>query len=121
VASLATVIQSNIGVRYRGGKPRTFWPFLVQTDTGNESSFSAVRLTVAVTAMRNFVSTIETGTYAGGAGILQLVVPRFTYTYVDDPTHHKYRKQRSTLLNVYPVLTQTMQTKYGQQRNRLTV
>ena len=119
-SSMSVVVQNKIPARYRGGHPRTYWPFYGTPDMINEYQWSAPKTVAAQNAVAAWVGSIASTSFAGGITTLQHVVPRFSYTYTNDPVHHKYTKQRSGLLAVYVVSGYLAAQKVGNQRRRLT-
>lgn len=119
-SSTAVVVQNRIASRYRGGHPRTFWPAWTITQMANEHQWQASQLGTFNAAIVSFISAIIAAPYTGGVGGLEHVIPRYTYTYTNDPTHHKWLKERATLLNVYTVQSYFTVQQIGSQRRRLT-
>lgn len=118
-SSACVNVQNRIASRYRGGHPRTMWPCLTTQDMLNEYQWSPTRLTAIGNDVAAFVGTVAAATYSGGAGTLQHVIPRYTYTYTNDSVHHKYLKERTGLEGVHTVMSYFAVQRIGQMRRRL--
>jgi len=71
-AQVALNIEYGIAQRYRGGKPRGFWPFGVDGDMATPSSWSAGLISAANTGIAAFMAEIE-ALSIGAIGTLQHV------------------------------------------------
>lgn len=107
--AMSFMISFKIAARYRGGKPRTYFPPLTAvhenvTDDGWDSS--------GVTGMQTGMGTVISAVAAVIPGT-QHVCPRYTYTYTDDPAKHKYTRTRGA-----PVTTPVVQSYLGSSKMR---
>lgn len=118
-SSMSAVMRNHINARYKGGHPRSYWPLGTTTDTANEYSWTNTFLTVFASDMVLFVSDIVAALPGSGSTAANHCVPLYTYEYVDDASHHKYRKIRSGLKAVYTVANYSTMQKFGTQRRRL--
>jgi hypothetical protein len=71
-ASTALLINYHISRRYRGGKPRSYLPWLVETDLQDRRNWSAAAVATAVTALQAFFST-AIGSVGGSTTLSQHV------------------------------------------------
>lgn len=58
-AQVAMNIEYGIARRYRGGKPRGYWPFGVDADMNNPSNWTAAFITEVTTKFEAFITDIE--------------------------------------------------------------
>jgi hypothetical protein len=117
----AQVVQNRIAARYRGGHPRTFWPPANAANQANEYQWTTSRVGLMATAQTALVGSVRAASYSFGAGTLNHVIPRYTYSYTDDPVHHKWIRTRTGLLSVDVVQAYFGQTKIGSQRKRMVI
>jgi hypothetical protein len=118
-SSGCVLLNFNIASRYRGGHPRTYlppWPS-AELLTNNQWSGTVVTETEEnfVTMIEGIVSAMST---AGLNGVTHCAV-RYTWTYTDDPTHHKYLKTRGAPAVPYVVSSYTAQPRVCMQTRRL--
>lgn len=118
-SSACMVMQNRIAARYRGGHPRTFWRVGVEPDLANEYAWTPAYLTSVATSVANWVGLVRAPAYSFGTGVLNHVIPRYTYAYTDDAAHHKYKKTRTGLLSVDTVQSYFGVPTIGSQRRRL--
>ena len=64
-AGVAVLTSYKIGRRYRGGKPRTYWPFGVGGDMQNNSTWQTTFMDAVRTAVNGFVADTSGLTVAG--------------------------------------------------------
>lgn len=92
-ASFCAMTQGLIARRYRGGKPRNYWPFLVTADLTTEQRFSGTATTAVNTGVAAHTAAVV-GASAGGCTITALVnvsyYQGFTNVPYGSPT--KYRR-----------------------------
>ena len=70
--SAAALFNGKIPRRYRGGKPRNYWPFGTDTDLANSSQWTTTAQTAFQTGINNFIATLVTGPF--GALNVQVLV-----------------------------------------------
>jgi hypothetical protein len=85
----------------------------------NENTWDPTTLNSFVSAVVAFISAVVAGGYTGSPGALEHVIPRYTYTYTDDPAHHKWLKERTGLEGVHVVQSYFGVARVGSQRRRL--
>lgn len=119
--STALLVNYHIARRYRGGKPRSYLPWLVETDLTDRRNWNAAAVTTAVTALEAFMS-IAIGT-TGGSTVLTNHVNVSYYSGFDVVTNpitgraRNVSKRRTT--PVVDVITGiTGSTRPGSQRRR---
>jgi len=122
-ASLCVVVQHQIARRYRGGKPRTYFPFGDGSKTNGADFWAAAFVTLVGTNFGNAVSAF-TGAVGGGATITGLVSVSYYqgFTVVTSPTTGRSRnvpKLRSGGPVTDTIVANVVNSKYGTQRRRL--
>jgi hypothetical protein len=122
-ANVAFVMGHSIGRRYRGGKPRSYYPWGDGGKTGGANTWSAGFVTLCNT---NFAAAVVAfvGATSGGTTISGLVSVSYYsgFTVVTSPTTGRSRnvpKLRAGGPVVDPVVTSTGSSTYGTQRRRL--
>lgn len=83
----ASLLQNSaIIARYRGGHPRTYWPFGVSEDLLDRQSWAAAFLGACVTGLNAFYGHLNSSVWAGGGSLQQCAVLYFTgFTVVINP------------------------------------
>jgi hypothetical protein len=117
--SSCRLIRFNITSRYRGGHPRTYLPPSSTAFTTDGDNWVSGAGAAAASNFATMVNAIAAAAWTGSPGALQHVVPRYTYTYTDDPLHHKYLKIRSGLNGVFVVQSYSGEDPIRSQRRRL--
>lgn len=114
------LISERINSRYRGGHPRIYLPWGANGDMANGYQWTLGFTQAASQGFANLVNQIVLSLPTiNGTSVAHCAV-RYTYQYIDDPVHHKYRKQRNGLLGTFVIQTYVSQTNFGTQRRRLT-
>jgi len=115
------IISGEIARRYRGGHPRSYWPFGIDTDSYDAHSWHPTFLTSVLTAWGDFLTAIE-GAGWTGAGTLSPV----NVSYYEGFTNHTYPSGRTrpipTLRGtpvVDPIISYVPRPDYGTQRRRV--
>jgi hypothetical protein len=119
-SSLCVVVQNIILSRYRGGHPRTYWPFGSEDDLQDEAHWTPGFASGVADAVAQFVSQIVNTAFSFGSSELNHVCLRYQWEYNLDEVHHKYNKIRTGLLGVFPVQGYNGDVEVGTQRRRLT-
>lgn len=121
-AATCLLVNASILRRYRGGKPRSYWPFGVAADLTNPSEWSTAFLTAAQTALDTFlahcVAIVESGTT-----VAALVNVSFyeSFLAVENPITHRWRNvplYRTGAIPVDLVTGYVVNAKPGTQRRR---
>lgn len=117
----ALVVNYHIDRRYRGGKPRSYFPFGVGSDMTTRRSWDSAFVTAVQGALNTFFATCI-GSTSGTTSITQQVsVSYFSgFTVVTDPTTGRAKNvpvRRATPL-VDPITGITASLKPGSQRRR---
>lgn len=118
----SVVLNLAIARRYRGGKPKSFWPFFTETDIQNASTWKAA----SITALASAFSTYTTALLAATAGTTTLVnlVNISYYTSPNivtvSPTTGRAtnRSTRRTTPVIDTITASTFSSKQGSQRRR---
>lgn len=120
-ASISLLANYHITRRYRGGKPRSYWPWLVGSDMLNRRSWSPAAVTAAEGALSTFFSTVI-GTLHGSTTITEHVnVSYFSgFDVVTNPITGRARNvpKRRVTPEVDAITGFTMSLKPGSQRRR---
>ena len=90
--ALCVLLNHSIGRRYRGGHPKTFWPWGVEGDLLNNNAWESASITAFDAAWVAFLAAIV-GASSGGVTITGLVNVSFYsgFTAVMSPTTGRYR------------------------------
>jgi hypothetical protein len=126
-AATCALVNLAIARRYRGGKPRSYFPFGVATDLLNPQAWTTTFLGDVATALNGFFNACLAIT-EGGCSISELVnvgyygelIGGLSFTAVQNPTTKRWRNVpnvRTTPL-VDPVLSYVLNAKPGNQRRR---
>lgn len=122
----AVLVNYQIGTRYRGGKPRTYWPLGVDTDVANGRSWSGAFQTTFNTAFGDFLNGIV-GHFGGTIFGPQLCVHYYkgheqnTTGSIWDPAYKPLPYPPGTNAPTDLVLGWTMALPISSQRRRLKV
>jgi hypothetical protein len=119
-SSLCTTIQYKINARYRGGHPRGYWPFGNTSLMLDESEWSTSNINAVDTNFPNFIDGILSDLNTAGISGALHCVPRYTYSYTYDSTHHKVIKTRTGYNGAPQVVNWLARKTVGSQRRRLT-
>lgn len=90
--ALSAILNHSIGRRYRGGHPKTFWPWGVEADLATNNSWSGTFQANAVTHWNAFQAAVI-GATSGGTTITNLVSVSYYngFTVVTNPITHRAR------------------------------
>ena len=83
-AAVATLYSSAIARRYRGGKPRTYWPFGSASDVLNPSAWESAFVSAAQSGLDGYVAAIASLSVSGtilGARVSISYYESFTSVY----------------------------------------
>lgn len=69
-AGVAVLVNKKVSRRYRGGKPRSYWPFFTNTDISSPSAWLAASVNSAQTAVNAFYTAVI-GAVVGSGAITQ--------------------------------------------------
>jgi hypothetical protein len=114
----SVLVNKSIPARYRGGKPRSYYPGYLTTeftDGENMTPTAQNNWNIALAAIATAIGSALPGT--GSASCIE-VVPRYGYTYTDDPVHHKWLKHKSTYITSNPISSAVVHSKLATQRRR---
>jgi hypothetical protein len=120
-ASSCLVSSYQIARRYRGGHPRGYWPFGIQTDLSDRNTWKGTFTTAALTGLNAFFAAVVAGGW-GAAGTLTHVNVAYYqgFTVITNPITGRARNVpnlRGTPL-VDTVLAITPRASVGSQRRR---
>lgn len=118
-AAACALIGLKITARYRGGHPRTYWPGIAPGQTTDGENLTTLAATNYGTNFALWVTQIVSNMTSLGHTGVQHVVPRYSYTYTDDPVHHKYKKTKAAYLESFVVQSYPCNPKIATQRRRL--
>jgi hypothetical protein len=116
-----TLVSYETARRFRGGHPRTYWPFGVEDDLLDEQHWSAAYVAVAQTAVNNDNADIIAAVWAGGASLGPVNVSFYEgFTNVSGPTGRMRARSNVRLAPVVdPVSSLIVRTGIAAQRKRL--
>jgi hypothetical protein len=119
--SVCTNVEYGIGRRYRGGKPRGFYPFGVEADLNTQAAWSSTFLTAVNTGIAAFMTALE-ALSVGSMGTLAHV----NLSYYSGFTNHTNPSGRSRAVPTYrsaalldTVTGYSAKATLGSQRRRL--
>lgn len=118
--STCVVLGEKVNKRYRGGHPRLYLGWGGQSQSTGGTSWTPAYLSLVQGVWQAIVTAVSGATFSFGALTGPMVVPNYTYTYTDDPSHHKYRKERTGLHQVSSVIGWSPRVLFGNQKGRLT-
>jgi hypothetical protein len=118
-SSLCALVNMHINARYRGGHPRSYLPLGYTTAQLNESQWTVGFQGQVATGIANFINSVRLSVAPVNGSAVSQVIPRYTYTLVNDSAHQRYIRQRTGLKAVDVVQTYTCNPTYGVQRRRL--
>lgn len=95
-AQVATNVEYGIARRYRGGKPRAYWPFGVQGDENNVSMWGSTFLAAVNTGVIAFFAEVE-ALSVGAVGTLKHV----NLSYYKGFTNHTSTSGRESAVPTY--------------------
>jgi hypothetical protein len=89
-AGVAVLVNYHIARRYRGGKPRGYWPFGVAEDLTDEQDWAAAFTTAVDTALDNYIAAMVGPQWSGGTIDAQYNVSFYSgFTVVTNPVSHR--------------------------------
>jgi hypothetical protein len=116
VPSLCVVTSFQTTDRYRGGHPRAYMmPGSTASLTATEDEWTSGFVGLYSTAVGNMFDQA----FSAQPGCFQCAV-RYTYSYVNDPVHHKYVKTRTGVQGTPQVFNWIAKAPVGTQRRRVS-
>jgi hypothetical protein len=120
-AQLAAVVSYTIARRYRGGHPRGYWPFGVDTDIATPQTWANAFITASNTGIEAFFTAVLAAGWTGAGALTHVNVSYYHgFTVVTNPTTGRARNVptlRGTPL-VDTVSAAVTQVTVGTQRRR---
>jgi hypothetical protein len=118
----AALVNGTIARRYRGGKPRTYWPWFTSTDLDTQQQWNTSAVTLFNTQWGDFM-TACLAISESGCTISESVNVSFYQGFVsaENPITHRWRNlptYRTGEIPVDPILSWTLNLKPGSQRRR---
>lgn len=117
---VCTVVEYGIGRRYRGGKPRGYFPFGTETDLNTQAAWQTSFITAVNTGVAAFFAAIE-GLSVGSMGTLAHV----NLSYYSGFTNHTNPSGRSRAVPTYraaalldSITGYSAKTRLGSQKRR---
>lgn len=102
-AQIATVVSYEIARRYRGGHPRGYWPFGVETDLGQEQAWTPTYIGLVNTGWTAFLASNTTTPWSGAGTVAQCNVSYYKgFTVITNPVTGRARNVPT--LRVSPVV-----------------
>ena len=91
-ADTAFVASYEIVRRYRGGHPRGYWPFGIDTDILDPQHWESASVTAFLAGVEAYIASAVGGGWSGAGTISQVNVSYFEgFTAVENPITHRYR------------------------------
>lgn len=120
-AEVALVSSYRIARRYRGGHPRGYWPFGIETDLSTRRTWTGSFVTACNTGLANFFTAVAAAGWSGAGTLLHVNVSYYAgFHVVTSPTTGRARNV-PTLRGTPVVDTITSvftQQRVGSQRRR---
>lgn len=123
-ANVCGLLVSKIGRRYRGGKPRTYWPIGTANDVLNSQEWSSSAVTAFQTGLDAFLTEVGAITESGTTLAGQVNVSYYEgFTPVLNPITGRTRdvSKLRTVPVVDAVLSNLFNPHYGSQRRRTLI
>lgn len=121
-ASTSLLVNYHVNRRYRGGKPRSYFPFLVAEDLSDEQTWLAATLTAFTTAWNAFVAAIVGAGWTGAGSLSHVNVSYYEgFASVQNPVTHRWKNlstPRATPV-VDAITAVAINPKPGSQRRRM--
>lgn len=120
-ADACVVVDSTIPRRYRGGRPKTFWPFGTDTDLTGQQKFSSTAVGVFGSGIASIFHAFSLITVDGTTLGAQANISYYKgFTVITSPTTHRARNLPTlrTTPVVDTVTDRTVQSYVGSQRRR---
>jgi hypothetical protein len=122
-ASTAATYIFHVNRKYRGGKPKSFQPFGVDTDLGSNATWAPTFITAATAQWAEFIDAIIGTDFGSNVLTDQVAVSYIEPPYTNVPTGSSGRVRRQGTARTPPlvqtVTSVTLQSKLGSQRRRL--
>jgi hypothetical protein len=117
----AVLVNYAIARRYRGGKPRSYFPYGGYTDAANGNNWSTSFITAFTTSLTTFIADIVALTWTGATISEQVSVSLYEgFVSSQNPLTNRWRNiptPRATAL-IDPIVSWAVNPKYGSQRRR---
>jgi hypothetical protein len=113
------MIRHKIGVRYRGGHPRTYLPPSAVINTLDGDNWQAGFVVTVGTNWTAYTAGLQADLNSAGVLTNVQVVPQYTYSYTPDAVKHKFIKQRQGYKGTQPVVSFEVDHSIRSQRRRL--
>jgi hypothetical protein len=113
-ASTSMLVNQKIARRYRGGKPRQYWPFGVAADLLTPATWTSAFLTAAAGGLTSWTNALLALNWPG-ANIAQIV--SISYYSGTNPTTGKPELRPTPIVD--PVTNHTVNIRVASQRRRL--
>lgn len=116
-----TLVSYSIARRFRGGHPRSYWPFGVAGDLQDEQHWSSAYVATAQTAIDNDNAALIAAVWSGGGSLGPVNVSFYSgFTNFTGPTGRMRPRSNVRLAPlVDPILGLTVQVGIASQRKRL--
>lgn len=121
-AAVCMLVSQPIARRYRGGKPRSYWPFGSGTDINNGNRWGSGFTTTVLAALETYLGHLETVTH-GTTALTTLVSVSYYqgFTPVTNPVTGRTKdrpKVRTGAIPVDPIISLIPSDKVASQRRR---
>lgn len=118
-AASSFMLNFHTAERYRGGHGRAYFPGLGPSFQLNANQWGAAQTSGGAASFQTAVTNTNTAATSNGSSASSLVVPYFTYTYLDDPSRHRYTREKVGWKSNGVVYQITASQKIRTQRRRL--
>jgi hypothetical protein len=118
----ACLVNASIARRYRGGKPRTYWPFFTSTELSTEQTWNSTALSEFVTQWDDFMTHMLAISESGCVLSENVSISLYEgFVSAENPITHRWRNlptYRTGAIPVDPILSQNMNPRPASQRRR---
>jgi len=121
-AGMAVLVNGHIGRRYRGGKPRSYFPFGIASDITDEQDWGASLVSNTTTIVNGMVTAIEaisiSGTICGSTVNVSYYEGVYSTPSPTNPARYINRPLKRVTPVVDVITTWTAKARIGSQRRR---
>lgn len=120
-AQVCLVSSYEIARRYRGGHPRGYWPWGVQTDIASAGSWATAFTSACTTGLNSFFTALVAAGWSGAGTLSQKNVSYYSgFTVVTNPVTGRARNVPTLRVTPLqdPVTSIVSRISYGTQRRR---
>lgn len=118
-AAAALMLNFHTADRYRGGHGRAYIPGLATSLQSNATQWTNTAANASLAGWTIAVNNTISAALSHGVGACFQSIPYYSYSYTDDPAHHRYTRSRTGFKKLGIVLSTTVSQQIRTQRRRL--